>query len=101
RHTRFSRDWSSDVCSSDLPALPAWLANAVEAVRLAWRQCEPLVEWRKDEEERRKEALRALYAGKRILIAGGLRRTEWIERLRERSEERRVGRGWRARGAAD
>src|SRR5690606_40446670 len=22
RHTRFSRDWSSDVCSSDLPALP-------------------------------------------------------------------------------
>src|SRR5690606_40222058 len=21
RHTRFSRDWSSDVCSSDLPAL--------------------------------------------------------------------------------
>src|SRR5690606_12612382 len=23
RHTRFSRDWSSDVCSSDLPAAPA------------------------------------------------------------------------------
>src|SRR5690606_41382811 len=22
RHTRFSRDWSSDVCSSDLPRLP-------------------------------------------------------------------------------
>src|SRR5690606_40326156 len=22
RHTRFSRDWSSDVCSSDLPAPP-------------------------------------------------------------------------------
>src|SRR5690606_41137388 len=22
RHTRFSRDWSSDVCSSDLPTLP-------------------------------------------------------------------------------
>src|SRR5690606_39983766 len=22
RHTRFSRDWSSDVCSSDLPAAP-------------------------------------------------------------------------------
>src|SRR5690606_40656942 len=31
RHTRFSRDWSSDVCSSDLGALelsglPAWIA---------------------------------------------------------------------------
>src|SRR5215475_7431411 len=28
RHTRFSRDWSSDVCSSDLPpagAAPPWL----------------------------------------------------------------------------
>src|SRR5690606_39595970 len=23
RHTRFSRDWSSDVCSSDLTCLPA------------------------------------------------------------------------------
>src|SRR5690606_24726461 len=25
RHTRFSRDWSSDVCSSDLPALTTGL----------------------------------------------------------------------------
>src|SRR5690606_40057101 len=24
RHTRFSRDWSSDVCSSDLDALPLY-----------------------------------------------------------------------------
>src|SRR5207302_7414565 len=30
RHTRFSRDWSSDVCSSDL--LVAWIA----LVALAW-----------------------------------------------------------------
>src|SRR5207249_8581446 len=32
RHTRSKRDWSSDVCSSDLPVLPAalmieWLAH--------------------------------------------------------------------------
>src|SRR5690606_39877298 len=28
RHTRFSRDWSSDVCSSDLmPELYPWLIN--------------------------------------------------------------------------
>src|SRR5690606_3542643 len=27
RHTRFSRDWSSDVCSSDLRASPELLAN--------------------------------------------------------------------------
>src|SRR5690606_40872620 len=31
-HTRFSRDWSSDVCSSDLSNLnPAWL------FKMAWR----------------------------------------------------------------
>src|SRR5690606_40485214 len=30
RHTRFSRDWSSDVCSSDLQELPVDLAVAVE-----------------------------------------------------------------------
>src|SRR5690606_40007236 len=34
RHTRFSRDWSSDVCSSDLKdvdqqAVSAWLAQAI------------------------------------------------------------------------
>ena len=63
--------------------LPAWLAEAVDAVRVAWEKCEPLVEWRKDEEQRRSEALRAQYAGKRILIAGGLRRQEWVDRLRE------------------
>src|SRR5690606_39935588 len=30
RHTRFSRDWSSDVCSSDL--LPAGLASARDVI---------------------------------------------------------------------
>src|SRR5436309_14393286 len=32
RHTRFSRDWSSDVCSSDLVAYPETLARAVAAI---------------------------------------------------------------------
>src|SRR5690606_40506246 len=27
RHTRFSRDWSSDVCSSDLTTMPAVASN--------------------------------------------------------------------------
>src|SRR5690606_40906991 len=31
RHTRFSRDWSSDVCSSDLPT-SSWSAGRVVAV---------------------------------------------------------------------
>src|SRR6266498_2295760 len=35
RHTRCGRDWSSDVCSSDLPALVAELAGAPE-VPVRW-----------------------------------------------------------------
>src|SRR6266511_5884081 len=31
RHTRFSRDWSSDVCSSDLVGLTLFTLNAVSA----------------------------------------------------------------------
>src|SRR5690606_39969534 len=36
RHTRFSRDWSSDVCSSDLAAIALLLATAA-AEDPAWR----------------------------------------------------------------
>src|SRR5690606_40209971 len=35
RHTRFSRDWSSDVCSSDLPRESG---SAASNDRLAWPQ---------------------------------------------------------------
>src|SRR5690606_40463805 len=31
RHTRFSRDWSSDVCSSDLQRIERWIVAAVDA----------------------------------------------------------------------
>src|SRR5690606_40658746 len=41
RHTMFSRDWSSDVCSSDLsPLLRGWLARLATAgatIRTRWR----------------------------------------------------------------
>src|SRR5690606_10009584 len=35
RHTRFSRDWSSDVCSSDLPGTAAHVAGAYALAELA------------------------------------------------------------------
>src|SRR3712207_8439427 len=35
RHTRYWRDWSSDVCSSDLGVLEARTAEALRAVDLA------------------------------------------------------------------
>src|SRR5690606_40047535 len=30
RHTRFSRDWSSDVCSSELVLVPPWMLRRAE-----------------------------------------------------------------------
>src|SRR5690606_39334186 len=41
RHTRFSRDWSSDVCSSDLPDGGAYL-HVTGQVQV-WRAPEPFV----------------------------------------------------------
>src|SRR5690606_40963764 len=36
RHTRFSRDWSSDVCSSDLSSVPTrWLSASRARFRVA------------------------------------------------------------------
>src|SRR5690606_41572309 len=47
RHTRFSRDWSSDVCSSDLPTLKQSFGNSPR-VMTTWtvtnfqaRRCRP------------------------------------------------------------
>src|SRR5690606_39528977 len=37
RHTRFSRDWSSDVCSSDLSSAAEWDNSAIITETLALR----------------------------------------------------------------
>src|SRR5699024_11492478 len=34
RHTRSKRDWSSDVCSSDLPASDSWCTGRMPALRI-------------------------------------------------------------------
>src|SRR5690606_40110938 len=84
RHTRFSRDWSSDVCSSDL--IP-WLA--------LWR----------GEPERRSTSTGPADAAER---SGGLLRSRLAWAVAGyfgsqsmiayiRSEERRVGKEWRFR----
>src|SRR5215813_8867300 len=36
RHTRCGRDWSSDVCSSDLQLLDKWIEEAVIRTVAAW-----------------------------------------------------------------
>src|SRR5690606_39763545 len=78
RHTRFSRDWSSDVCSSDLTA--ALNDNAFQLI------C-PLSDFQK---------LEGVYQLRiHFLGANGTRKTESFvfsfENDEPRSEERRVG----------
>src|SRR5690606_40798664 len=87
RHTRFSRDWSSDVCSSDLFSTPG------TAPRVGVRVGDSVVDL-------------AMALGDDVFaqptlnafMAQGYRR--WVEvreRISERSEERRVGEEWRER----
>src|SRR5207302_6412023 len=97
RHTRFSRDWSSDVCSSDLLELVPAEAERSAAIlgagwlRTTWRITLPLV--------------------RPAILAGGL--MSFLEAIAEfgtpafllipartqvRSEERRVGNDGGSRG---
>src|SRR5690606_40146746 len=41
RHTRFSRDWSSDVCSSDLPPRPVWPMPTYPTTAAIGPMCSP------------------------------------------------------------
>src|SRR5690606_39474889 len=97
RHTRFSRDWSSDVCSSDLGTdeqrasdLNAMYADpevrAVFAMRGGWgcARILPLLDWR------------AIRANPKLLI--GFSDVTALH-LAFRSEERRVGKECRSRCA--
>src|SRR5207302_2515953 len=76
RHTRFSRDWSSDVCSSDLPR---WSRSRRTAAR-----------------RRSKRAVRSTT----LNLSPPLARSRRRPGRAARSEERRVGKECRTRGAA-
>src|SRR3712207_2400508 len=81
RHTRYWRDWSSDVCSSDLSCVPAGCPPVLGAPRRAHSSPSPT-------------------AGpeRRFLAAGRPPpRTLWKEWKEGRSEERRVGKECRSR----
>src|SRR5690606_39624833 len=93
RHTRFSRDWSSDVCSSDLieTAIKS-LRHGVDGLLLKPFNNTDLLETvqaalenvKARREATRLRALRPLFLVNESLFS-------------ERSEERRVGKGWSAR----
>src|SRR2546430_13591180 len=83
RHTRFDCDWSSDVCSSDLDEkFGSWLFG------IAHQKC--IQRWRK---QSREEMLREELAGTPVEFEIGP--DDWL--IRERSEERRVGKECRSR----
>src|SRR5207248_8254197 len=95
RHTRSYGDWSSDVCSSDLPPPPVVRASATQQLG------EDEGRWR-DKAAERREAMRS--AEQRVAAlkaqldqmqrhAGGQGTIEDLAR----SEERRVGKEWRRR----
>src|SRR5699024_12227298 len=77
RHTRSKRDWSSDVCSSDLVVLAAQRVHADAAAA--------------DIAGRHREVGDCDYRGRALAVLGDA----------QRSEERRVGKEWRSRGGAD
>src|SRR5690606_39811001 len=95
RHTRFSRDWSSDVCSSDLAAARfAWRLSILGIIGLVHHAF-----WRAD--------ILTIYvplgflllfarnlSDRTLLIIGGLLVLNIPTKL-ARSEERRVGEGCR------
>src|SRR5690606_39496348 len=84
RHTRFSRDWSSDVCSSDL--FPDAYEKKHREV-LFVRETNPhIAVW--EGEKLSKE---------RALEVSGIGTTYWLQDFR--SEERRVGKECRSRWA--
>src|SRR5690606_40088502 len=100
-HTRFSRDWSSDVCSSDLD--PRMGAQDFISLLMGSLTKEIEIEIRQN----RRKAVRIfqLYS----LIAKLRLQPVWpvrcprpaLEQSRlMRSEERRVGKGWRSGGCA-
>src|SRR5207302_2649013 len=84
RHTRFSRDWSSDVCSSDLVIGDAAAKEDYDRIRFGGH---------------------GTFGPKEKPINPEIYVSQILEKLYEaghgdiRSEERRVGKGCRCRGA--
>src|SRR5690606_40742705 len=91
RHTRFSRDWSSDVCSSDLIDLavnvrlqqtPVWLINAIVSTGNWAHYPDPSAA---------RNALAAMHQVPRQMVLPTSGGAEGFTLIAHRTEERRVG----------
>src|SRR5690606_40048183 len=85
RHTRFSRDWSSDVCSSDLGERGHLVMYALDMAQI-----------RQDEGYSWAEAIEEAINILEYDMQDDQRCNWW-----NRSEERRVGKEWRSRWRQD
>src|SRR5687768_8100047 len=97
RHTRCSRDWSSDVCSSDLP-LQLVRGHALARLAHDVDREEPLPERQLGVVEDRADADAELIAAGIAVELSALRDPRDLVGVR--SEERRVGKECRARWSA-
>src|SRR5690606_41149158 len=87
RHTSFSRDWSSDVCSSDL--------KSVTSLAIAGLLDSPPAEISAELLRYRDVELLSLSAAERRATGG--REIAMVYQDALRSEERRVGKAWKSR----
>src|SRR5690606_40678738 len=98
RHTRFSRDWSSDVCSSDLSQLCPAPAKVSLTVTKGGGPRNP---WRPERAITRRSTAASDAAANAASSAAGIAPTNAASSAAViRSEERRVGKGEKARKAA-
>src|SRR5690606_39832369 len=90
RHTRFSRDWSSDVCSSDLDAGVFTTASQLVVVSLDGTDVQLPVP----------RGCKLLRKGMAVSVRVTQYRSGSSDHELVRSEERRVGKACRSRGTA-
>src|SRR5690606_40204820 len=98
---RFSRDWSSDVCSSDLicagTCLKAELERQLQADQQRIRNIEARLQSVRDAEAHRSLDVVVKHVPAQMAVTTRAQVPSFDDALR-RSEERRVGKEWRARG---
>src|SRR5690606_40834624 len=96
RHTSFSRDWSSDVCSSDLMEDPNQPFYKVEPPKLLER--DDFVDVLLEEAAKQMKIYMILQKGSDAKPAESVASTELPATvgMQNRSEERRVGKQYRA-----
>src|SRR5690606_40117204 len=94
RHTRFSRDWSSDVCSSDLLTEPSCVAYNAVVVNSRLKPGDRVVVIGPGTIGILCAAMARLN-GAEVAVVGLEGDQKRLETAKQRSEERRVGKGWR------